>query len=209
MKANDLTLNEYSLGVVSTAYINGAAMEYVKSLSVHFEIGKTGVKNVHALAEKYDLGIYFESNGHGSIMYSDKLFNAFKKNNLDQVLLLQNVTTGDAITNLLSVEFMLRQLRWSLADWYNIYTPFVNRQTKISVENKSDYLTNNNETRLIKPDGLQDKIDQTINDFGKSGFYIRAFVRPSGTENILRLYVESDSSTMVDEVTRAIKEIAK
>lgn len=31
----------------------------------------TGVKNLHEKAEHYDIGIYFEANGHGTVIFND------------------------------------------------------------------------------------------------------------------------------------------
>ena len=32
---------------------------------------KTGVKHVHHAAQQFDIGIYFEANGHGTVLFSD------------------------------------------------------------------------------------------------------------------------------------------
>jgi len=32
----------------------------------------TGVKHLHLKAVEYDIGIYFEANGHGTVIFSDK-----------------------------------------------------------------------------------------------------------------------------------------
>lgn len=32
----------------------------------------TGVKHLHAKAHEYDIGVYFEANGHGTILFSDR-----------------------------------------------------------------------------------------------------------------------------------------
>jgi phosphoacetylglucosamine mutase len=31
----------------------------------------TGVKNLHEKAEHYDIGIYFEANGHGTVIFNE------------------------------------------------------------------------------------------------------------------------------------------
>lgn len=36
-------------------------------------MAKTGVKFVHHEAEKYDVGVYFEANGHGTVLFKDKV----------------------------------------------------------------------------------------------------------------------------------------
>ena len=32
----------------------------------------TGVKNLHEKAEHYDIGIYFEGNGHGTVIFNEQ-----------------------------------------------------------------------------------------------------------------------------------------
>ena len=32
----------------------------------------TGVKNLHEKAEHYDIGIYFEANGHGTVIFNEE-----------------------------------------------------------------------------------------------------------------------------------------
>lgn len=62
------------IGVVSTAYSNGAFMKFIKeTLGLELAITKTGVKHLHPVAKTFDIGIYFESNGHGTIVYSQEL----------------------------------------------------------------------------------------------------------------------------------------
>lgn len=56
------------MGCVFTAYTNGAVVNYVKkNLNINLKIAPTGVKNCHPEAVKFDIGVYFEANGHGSI----------------------------------------------------------------------------------------------------------------------------------------------
>lgn len=60
-----------SLGVVQTAYANGASTEYLKQLGLEVVLTPTGVKYLHEKAAEYDIGIYFEANGHGTILFSE------------------------------------------------------------------------------------------------------------------------------------------
>ena len=46
---------------------------------------KTGVKHLHHLAESFDIGIYFEANGHGTILFKESLLQE-----LDKVELLRH-----------------------------------------------------------------------------------------------------------------------
>lgn len=65
--------NEYQprVGVVQTAYANGASTKYLNLLGLEVVFTPTGVKYLHGKAEEYDIGIYFEANGHGTILFSD------------------------------------------------------------------------------------------------------------------------------------------
>lgn len=40
---------------------------------------KTGVKWTHHAAKKYDIGIYFEANGHGTVLVKDECISRFRQ----------------------------------------------------------------------------------------------------------------------------------
>lgn len=59
------------LGVVQTAYANGASTDFLKKLGLEVIFTPTGVKYLHEKAAELDIGIYFEANGHGTILFSE------------------------------------------------------------------------------------------------------------------------------------------
>jgi phosphoacetylglucosamine mutase len=61
------------LGIVQTAYANGASTQFLKSLGLEVVFTPTGVKYLHKRALEYDIGIYFEANGHGTVVFSEDL----------------------------------------------------------------------------------------------------------------------------------------
>lgn len=74
VQGEDLTTTSHPctrLGVVQTAYANGASTDYLKQLGLEVIFTPTGVKYLHEKAAEYDIGIYFEANGHGTILFSD------------------------------------------------------------------------------------------------------------------------------------------
>ncbi|CEF70380.1 Alpha-D-phosphohexomutase, C-terminal domain and Alpha-D-phosphohexomutase, alpha/beta/alpha domain I and Alpha-D-phosphohexomutase, alpha/beta/alpha domain II and Alpha-D-phosphohexomutase, alpha/beta/alpha I/II/III domain-containing protein [Strongyloides ratti] len=200
-----------TIGVVQTAYANGASMMYFKNTAnIVPRIVKTGVKYLHHEAKKFDIGIYFEANGHGTVLFSEK-FDKLIKENFDSnesckylyyFSQLINRVTGDSITDLLCVEICLRYFDWSVEDFYNIYKDFPNKQIKVPVKNRSLFVTITDETRLIQPMKLQDFIDKKLENM-KSG---RAFVRPSGTENIVRVFAEDSD---IDNAEKLAADIAE
>lgn len=120
-KQLELAHLEHSLkiGVVQTAYANGSSTAYIKN-TLHCPVSctKTGVKHLHhEAATQYDIGIYFEANGHGTIIFSEKFHRTIKselsksKLNGDTLALrtlkcfseLINQTVGDAISDMLAV----------------------------------------------------------------------------------------------------------
>lgn len=71
MKGSEDNYYKPRLGVVQTAYANGASTDYLKRLGLEVAVTPTGVKHLHGKAEEYDIGIYFEANGHGTILFSE------------------------------------------------------------------------------------------------------------------------------------------
>lgn len=62
-----------TLGIVQTAYANGASTDYIREvLKVTVACTSTGVKHLHHKAIEYDIGVYFEANGHGTVVFSDR-----------------------------------------------------------------------------------------------------------------------------------------
>ena len=62
------------VGIVQTAYANGASTQYIREqLRLEIVVTPTGVKHLHAAAEHFDIGIYFEANGHGTVLFKPEL----------------------------------------------------------------------------------------------------------------------------------------
>lgn len=68
------------VGIVQTAYANGSSTKYIREqLGMTVLLAKTGVKHLHHLAESFDIGIYFEANGHGTILFKESLLQELEK----------------------------------------------------------------------------------------------------------------------------------
>lgn len=195
---------DLSLGVVQTPYANGASTEYLKNqLNLKVDFADTGVKNLHKQALKYDLGIYFEANGHGTIWISEKARCLIENNenakflNLKRLFKIINNFTGDAISDILVVETILRHYGWDVKQWYQIYEDRPNSLTKIEIPDKNLLKSTNYGQTCIQPEGLQSAIDEIVSGYGSGA---RSFVRPSGTENIVRVYAEASSQELSDKL---------
>jgi phosphoacetylglucosamine mutase len=73
--SGDIFLNiptEPTIGFVQTYYANYSSSEYLKNtFGMEPVFAATGVKNLHEKAEHYDIGIYFEANGHGTVIFNE------------------------------------------------------------------------------------------------------------------------------------------
>ncbi|KAB1275282.1 Phosphoacetylglucosamine mutase [Camelus dromedarius] len=248
-----------NIGVVQTAYANGSSTRYLEEVvKVPVYCTKTGVKHLHHKAQEFDIGVYFEANGHGTVLFSkaaetkikqlakeleDKKSKAAKmlENVIDLfnqcsclltpvssaelgrrqpgqtegihiqallVLLSSLQATGDAISDMLVIEAVLALKGLTIQQWDALYTDLPNRQLKVKVADRQVISTTDAERQVVKPPGLQ----EAINDLVKKYKLSRAFVRPSGTEDIVRVYAEADSQESADslayEVSLAVFQLA-
>jgi phosphoacetylglucosamine mutase len=75
-----------------------------------------------------------------------------------------------------------------------VYEDLPNRLVKVNVKDRSVFKTEDAERRLIEPAGLQAKVDEKVRMFEKG----RSFVRPSGTEDCVRVYAEASTKVAAD-----------
>ena len=71
-----------------------------------------------------------------------------------------------------------------------------NRQLKVKVADRTVIETTDAERKCVEPQGLQAAIDELVGKFPKG----RSFVRPSGTEDVIRVYAESDTKDNADQL---------
>ncbi len=191
-----------SFGIIQTNYANGAYTSYIRKHlpKVKNIYAKTGVKYLHTEAKQFDIGIYFESNGHGTILFDENFLNLHNDNiKLRTISKLASQVTGDAIANMLLVEIILMSSFMSFDKWCYLYEDLPYKQMKFSKDRtlfKTDYC----EQRCISPISIQNTIDKLIYEYPNS----RCFVRPSGTENVVRLYVESQNIENVEFIANKL-----
>lgn len=206
---------ELNLGIVQTAYANGNSTAYIQDeLKVPVSCVCTGVKHLHRKALEFDVGIYFEANGHGTILFSDSALSKIElccssstneneklaANELKTFVDLVNQTVGDSISDLLVVETILRDKDWDVTDWDRSYKNLANRLMVVRVKDRGIFETANAERTVVKPAPLQDAINNHVKQFPKG----RSFVRPSGTEDVVRVYAESDTQENADKLALAV-----
>lgn len=162
------------------------------------------------------LGVYFEANGHGTVIFSEhakaKIAAAAisdsttddQKESLGKLKLtidLINETVGDAISDMLLVETILHAKGWNLSDWEAQYKDLPNLIKKVKVLNRNVFETTDAERICVKPEGLQEKIDEAVKKYVRG----RAFVRPSGTEDVVRVYAEAENADDVQMLAAEVQ----
>ncbi|KAG5980529.1 hypothetical protein E4U55_003944 [Claviceps digitariae] len=210
--------HKLEMGYIQTAYANGASTTYVKRrLSLPVIFTPTGVKYLHHAACQFDIGIYFEANGHGTIVFSQDAITAFRETDpqspaqkdaletLVAVSDLINQTVGDAFCDMLMVEVVLAHKAWTIQDWSLTYTDLPNRLVQIGVRNKDVFRATDAERRLSHPPGAQDEIDQIVAKYNLG----RSFARASGTENVLRVYAEAATHSEAEELVHKVAYIVR
>ena len=103
---------------------------------------------------------------------------------------------------MLIAEVVLAHKCWTPRVWENTYIDLPNQLVRIEVHDRSTFKTGDAERKLISPPGAQDEIDKLQQMFIKG----RSFARPSGTEDVMRVYAEAHSRA---EVTKLASEVAK
>ncbi|MCP9265657.1 Phosphoacetylglucosamine mutase [Dirofilaria immitis] len=190
--------------IKETGYANGNSTKFLKNemvstnmeslifsyavddadFGIHVCCVATGIKNLQKEAIKYDIAVYFEANGHGTVYFSPRFYDIMRtiithKDEVDQKIEIErllcfskllNTVVGDAMTDLLAVEILLKHYDWTIENWNRI-------------------------------------IDTIVTKYCNG----RSFVRPSGTEDVLRIYAEAaterDAEAIANEVEVAIYEM--
>lgn len=206
------------VGVVQTAYANGASTAYVTNdLQLPVVCTSTGVKHLHHAATKFEVGVYFEANGHGTVVFSDLALKRLGKyeprspaqssalNTLRALTALINQTVGDALSDLLLVEVILAHKSWGPKEWEQTYTDLPNRLVRVEVKDRNIFKAVDAERKLEKPEGVQAMIDSLVGKY-KQG---RAFARASGTEDAVRVYAEAGTRGEADDLAAKVAGVVR
>ncbi|KAK7367702.1 hypothetical protein VNO80_09720 [Phaseolus coccineus] len=209
------------LGVVQTAYANGASTNYLRQLGLEVNFTPTGVKYLHEKAAEFDIGIYFEANGHGTVLFSESFIRWLEARTKEissgskvseggkaalrllAVSKLINQAVGDALSGLLLVEVILQYMGWSIHRWNELYHDLPSRQLKVKVADRNAVHTANAETVAVSPPGLQEAINAETGKYHQG----RCFVRPSGTEDVVRVYAEASTQEAADTLANSVAKL--
>lgn len=91
----------------------------------------------------------------------------------------------------------------SIKDWNLLYTDLPSRQLKVTIKDRTVIKTYDAERRVSEPSQLQVEIDNLVRNYPRG----RAFVRPSGTEDVVRVYAEADTQENCDNLANKISRL--
>lgn len=210
--------DKLKIGVVQTAYANGSSTEYIeKVLKLPVICTPTGVKHLHHAAMRFDVGVYFEANGHGTVTFSEQALKTIKTTEpqspaqqyaLESLVALTdliNQAVGDAISDMLLVEVILAHKGWTPKEWSSTYTDLPSRLVRIEVADRSIFKTFDAERKLESPPGAQARIDALQSRYNKG----RSFARASGTEDAVRVYAEAATRSEVDDLATRVAAVVQ
>ncbi|KAJ5408452.1 Phosphoacetylglucosamine mutase [Penicillium cosmopolitanum] len=205
--------SKLKIGVVQTAYANGASTDYIeKMLKLPIICTNTGVKHLHHAALRFDVGVYFEANGHGTVTFSENALKAIKNTEpqspaqqralecLQALTDLINQAVGDALSDMLLVEAILAHKGWTPKEWLGTYTDLPSRLVRVEVNDRSIFKAYDAERKLESPAGLQGQIESLQSRYHKG----RSFARASGTEDAVRVYAEAASRSEADDLATRV-----
>ncbi|KAH0536585.1 hypothetical protein FGG08_006543 [Glutinoglossum americanum] len=210
--------DKLKIGVVQTAYANGSSTDYItKSLNLPVVCTPTGVKHLHHAAVKFDVGVYFEANGHGTVIFSNAALKTLASHEpqspaqasaidcLRALTELINQAVGDALSDLLLVEVILAHRAWGPKEWDSTYTDIPNRLVRVEVPDRNRFKAVDAERRLEEPKGVQELIDALVSKY-KQG---RSFARASGTEDAVRVYAEAATRGEADDLASKVASVVQ
>jgi phosphoacetylglucosamine mutase len=210
--------SQLNIGVVQTAYANGASTRYLKEvLKLPVVCTNTGVKHLHHAATRFDVGVYFEANGHGTVLFSNKAIKELTRhepqspaqesalNTLKSLVDLINQTVGDALSDMLLVEVILAHKGWTVKEWLGTYVDLPNRLVRVEVKDRYIFKAVDAERKLAEPHGIQQQIEELVLKY-KDG---RTFARASGTEDAVRVYAEAATRGEADQLAARVGELVK
>jgi phosphoacetylglucosamine mutase len=189
-------LTNKDIVVVYTSYSNSGFIDFINKnyLGVILKCSKTGVKNCEKHAKSNcKVGIYFENNGHGTVLNNGFL-------NL-KLLNFINPIVGDGVINIFLILILLNVMNLDFDDFNYEKYKLSNYKIKLNKINGNNFINDENETGLLKPDYIVNKINELKITYNLK----RIFIRKSGTENVLRILIEGNDYEINDNCFKELE----
>ncbi|KAJ9684886.1 hypothetical protein PVL29_017059 [Vitis rotundifolia] len=154
-----------------------ACLGVLKKQGLEVLFTPTGVKYLHEKAAEFDIGIYFEANGHGTILFSEEFLCWLEARDNELSSMSKGSEQQKAALRLLAVSKLINQ---AVGD-------ALSGLLLVKVVDRTAVVTANAETVVVKPLGLQEAINAEI-----------------GTEDIIRVYAEASTQDAADSLGNSV-----
>ncbi|KAK1444121.1 phosphoacetylglucosamine mutase [Babesia gibsoni] len=208
-------------GLLINPYANGSARKYIEKMIKEYNttiagvkwnlvICRVGIKHMQAKVPNYDVALFYEANGHGNVVFNKKcaLFkNPEKcpyKKLIEYIAVMFSSPLGDAMNNSIFIEMALKVMRLTYEDVRQYYDElaYVNLSVRIPTSKRRMFkATAGNDIILEEPKVLQKFIEEETAKVRGA----RAFVRPSGTESLCRVYAEAPTEEEAQKLAKDIE----
>jgi phosphoacetylglucosamine mutase len=101
------------------------------------------------------------------------------------------------------IEAIMSELSMSFLRLSALYSELSSRMLKVVVNDRNKFKTIFDESKLTEPKELQDDIEKIASNYENG----RSFVRPSGTEDCLRIYAEANTQEEADELGNKVLKV--
>jgi len=214
-----LFLNSITISIINTKYTNDSFLNYqAKELKNIKQIisEKSGIDIMKLTAKEYDISIFYQSNGRGTIHCSentqkkiDKLY-SFCFSSIDCLILeflslfinSFNRTAGDSISNIIVFEECLKLLNFSLLDVVNLVTEYPFEFDYIKVDNISEFECDEQDVKIIRPENIGNHIDDFLLNLDNKA---KCYFKLNKNKKRVRLYVESICKETLKQITKKIR----
>jgi len=188
-----------TIGVIMSFYSNMGAVEHLKK-NFNVTFAQTGIKNFVRESRNYDIGIFFEPAGHGTVAFSKKVLDQLNGDSPEKrILKVLSSLFGYGICDALANFIVFKVLLKSASDFVK-YKENVSRLLTVTIADKNKIKVDQN-NNVIEPD-IQKLISQA-----SSMYKGRGFIRPSGTEDVVRIYAECSQEAQSDKLALNIAQI--
>ncbi|KAM0967205.1 hypothetical protein ACFX1X_023185 [Malus domestica] len=149
----------------------------IELLGLEVTCTPTGVKYLHEKAAKYDIGIYFEANGHGTILFSEHYLRWLETRTTELSDAFKGSEQHKAALRILAVSELINQ---AVGD----------ALSGVKVMDRTAVVTENAETVAVTPPGIQEAIDAE-----------------TGTEDVIRVYAEASTQNAADSLAKSVAKL--
>ncbi|RWA12190.1 hypothetical protein EKO27_g2904 [Xylaria grammica] len=170
--------NQLRIGVIQTAYANGASTKYIEQ---HLQLPVV-YKRAPVSRSKDALDI------------------------LSALADLINQTVGDAISDMLMVEVILAHKAWTMKDWALTYKDLPNRLVRVEVGNKDLFQTTDAERKLSHPSGCQDEIDKEVKKYTAARSFARASGTENACRVYAEAATRSEADELANKVAVIVRQ---